>query len=219
MRVIAGEFRSRHLQSLPGTDVRPTPDRLRETLFNILAPRIEGSVFVDAYAGTGAVGIEAISRGAKQAIFIERNRQAIEAIQTNLKSLGIKGAGRIIKGQAALHLASIQADIVFLDPPYPLEAEYRAAMEVLAANPPSLVIAQHAVRYALPEQFDGLARTRIVRQGDNALSFYAPVSVPDRPAADRHDPAPEASPAAAPRPAESSPEPQASQAFPPASSD
>ena len=180
MRVIAGEFRSRVLQSLTGLDVRPTPDRLREALFNILAPRIRGSVFVDAYAGTGAVGIEAISRGAKQAVFIERNRQAIEAIQANLKSLGIKAAARIIKGPAALHLASIHADIVFLDPPYPLETEYRTAMEVLAANPPSLVIAQHSVRYALPEQFDGLGRTRVVRQSDNALSFYAPVNVPDR---------------------------------------
>jgi 16S rRNA (guanine(966)-N(2))-methyltransferase RsmD len=179
MRVIAGEFRSRQLQSLPGLDVRPTSDRLRETLFNILAPRIKGSVFVDAYAGTGAVGIEAISRGAKQAVFIERNRQAIETIQANLKALGIRGAGRIIKGPAALHLASIKADIVFLDPPYPLETEYQAAMDVLAANPPSLVIVQHAVRFALPEKFDSLVRTRIVKQSDNALSFFAPASGPD----------------------------------------
>lgn len=180
MRVIAGEFRSRHLQSLPGLDVRPTPDRLRETLFNILAPRIKGSVFVDAYAGTGSVGIEAISRGAKQAVFIERNRHAIETIQANLKSLGIRGEGRIIKGPAALHLASIQADIVFLDPPYPLESEYRTAMEVLGANPPALVIVQHAVRFALPEKFDSLVRTRVVKQSDNALSFYAPASGPGR---------------------------------------
>jgi 16S rRNA (guanine966-N2)-methyltransferase len=179
MRVIAGQFRSRHLQSLPGLDVRPTPDRLRETIFNILAPRIPGSVFVDAYAGTGSVGIEAISRGAKQAVFIERNRPAIETIQANLKSLGIRGEGRIIKGPAALHLASIKADIVFLDPPYPLESEYQAAMEALGANPPALVIVQHAVRFALPEKFDSLVRTRVVRQSDNALSFFAPVSGPN----------------------------------------
>ncbi|HVW08325.1 MAG TPA: 16S rRNA (guanine(966)-N(2))-methyltransferase RsmD [Bryobacteraceae bacterium] len=180
MRIIAGEFRSRRLQSLPGADVRPTPDRLRETLFNILAPRIKGSVFVDAYAGTGAVGIEAISRGAKQAVFIERNRQAVETIQANLKSLGIRGEGRLIKGPAALHLASIKADIVFLDPPYPLESEYAAAMEVLAANPPALTIAQHSVRYELPEKFDSLERTRVVKQGDNALSFYAAATDPNR---------------------------------------
>ncbi len=178
MRVIAGEFRSRQLQSLPGLDVRPTPDRLRETLFNILAPRIKGSVFVDAYAGTGAVGIEAISRGAKQAVFIERNRHAVETIQANLKSLGIRGEGRIVKGPATLHLASIKGDIVFLDPPYPLEAEYTGAMDVLGANPPALVIVQHAVRFALPEKFDSLVRTRIVKQSDNALSFFAPVSGP-----------------------------------------
>jgi 16S rRNA (guanine(966)-N(2))-methyltransferase RsmD len=178
MRVIAGKFRSRRLQSLPGLDVRPTPDRLRETLFNILAPRMEGSVFVDAYAGTGAVGIEAISRGAKQAIFIERDRRAVETIQANLKSLGIRGEGRIVKGRATLHLASIKADIVFLDPPYPLESEYREAMETLTANPPALAIAQHSIRYALPEKFDGLERIRVVRQSDNVLSFYAPASGP-----------------------------------------
>jgi 16S rRNA (guanine(966)-N(2))-methyltransferase RsmD len=203
MRVIAGEFRSRRLQSLPGLDVRPTPDRLREALFNILAPRIRGSVFADVYAGTGAVGIEAISRGAKQAVFIERNRHAIETIQANLKSLGIRGEGRIIKGPAALHLASVKADIVFLDPPYPLESEYQAAMEVLGANPPALVVVQHAVRFALPEKFDSLVRTRVVRQSDNALSFFEPAIGPDR-----HDQAPEASrassPEGMPRPAESS---------------
>lgn len=179
MRVIAGEFRSRRLQSLPGLEVRPTPDRLRETLFNILTPRIRGSVFVDAYAGTGAVGIEAISRGAKQAVFMERNRHAVETIQANLKSLGIRGEARVIKGPAALHLASIQADIVFLDPPYPLESEYRAAMEVMAANPPALVVAQHSVRSALPEKFETFERIRFVKQGDNALSFYAPANGPD----------------------------------------
>src|SRR5450432_378767 len=119
MRVIAGEFRSRRINSLPGLDTRPTPDRMRETLFNILAPMIEDAVFVDAYAGTGSVGIEAISRGARRAVFIEKDRGAVEVIKANLASLQIKGRGRIIRGAAALHLASIEADIVFLDPPYP----------------------------------------------------------------------------------------------------
>ena len=172
MRVIAGEYRSRRLLSLPGLDVRPTPDRLRETLFNILAPVIEDSVFVDAYAGTGSVGIEAISRGARLAVFIEKDRSAVEVIKTNLASLDIKARGRIIKGAAALHLASLEADIVFIDPPYPKDTEYQAALEVLNAKPPTLAIVQHAVRYAIRDEYDALIRTRTVKQGDNALSFF-----------------------------------------------
>src|SRR3954462_8567030 len=101
MRVIAGEFRSRRLLSLPGLDTRPTPDRLRETLFNILAPMIEGSVFVDAYAGTGSVGIEAISRGARHVVLIEKEREAVELIKANRASLDMKSKGPIIRGAAA----------------------------------------------------------------------------------------------------------------------
>src|SRR5215831_13756660 len=149
MRVIAGEFRSRRLQSLPGLDVRPTPDRMRESLFNILAPVIEGATFVDAYAGTGSVGIEAISRGAKLAVFIEKEKAAVEVIKANLASLGIKSQGRIIRGTASLHLASVEADIIFLDPPYPKETEYQTSLDVISAKPPALTIVQHAARYAI----------------------------------------------------------------------
>jgi 16S rRNA (guanine(966)-N(2))-methyltransferase RsmD len=180
MRVIAGEFRSRRLLSLNGLNTRPTPDRLRETLFNILAPMIEGSVFVDAYAGTGSVGIEAISRGAKLAVFIEKDREAVEVIKANLASLDIKSRGRIIRGAAALHLSSISndgAEIVFLDPPYPNDTEYQTALEVLSAKPPTLTVVQHSVRYAIPDEYESLIRTRTVRQGDNALSFFQPKSI------------------------------------------
>src|SRR5262249_51249679 len=98
MRVIAGEFRSRRLASVPGLDTRPTPDRLRETLFDILMHEIEGAVFVDAYAGTGAVGIEALSRGARLAVFLEKDKHAVEVIRENLAALKISGRARIIKG-------------------------------------------------------------------------------------------------------------------------
>ncbi len=93
MRVIGGEFRSRKMQSMPGDEVRPTPDRLRETLFNILGPSVEGAVFVDAYAGTGAVGIEALSRGARQAVFIEKNRKAANLIQSQSGGAGDREQG------------------------------------------------------------------------------------------------------------------------------
>ncbi|MGA2589140.1 MAG: RsmD family RNA methyltransferase, partial [Bryobacteraceae bacterium] len=92
MRVIGGEYRSRRLKTIPGLATRPTPDRLRETLFDILAGRVEGAVFVDAYAGSGAVGIEALSRGAARCIFLEISRKAVEAIRENLRALGIETA-------------------------------------------------------------------------------------------------------------------------------
>jgi len=181
MRVIAGEFRSRKLHSMPGDEIRPTPDKMRQTLFNILQTQIEGSVFVDAYAGTGAVGIEALSRGARYAVFIEKNRAAANLIKSNLSSLGVPGRARVIQGAAALVLsgpefAGMKADFVFIDPPYPREHEYRAALEGLEENPPKLAIVQHATRFALKEEYGPLHRTRIVKQGENALSFFTATS-------------------------------------------
>ena len=176
MRVIGGEFRSRRLQSMPGMDVRPTPDKIRQALFNILAPEIEHTVFVDAYAGTGAVGIEALSRGARHAIFIEKDRVAVQLIRVNLASLGIESRARVIQGSVALLLGAIEADIVFIDPPYPKEREYRAALEALAPNPPKLAIVQHSTHFALADDYGPLHRTRMAKYGDNALSFYRPTA-------------------------------------------
>jgi len=172
MLVIGGEFRSRRLQSMPGNDVRPTPDKVRESLFNILGQEIEGSVFVDAYAGTGAVGIEALSRGARHAIFIEKDRAAVNLIKSNLAALGTESRARVIRGPAALCLGGLDADIVFIDPPYPKDREYEAALEALEGKPPRLVIVQHATRFALADEYGPLHRTRIARYGDNALSFF-----------------------------------------------
>jgi len=173
MRVIAGEFRSRRIKSIPGLATRPTPDRLRETLFDILAPRIEGATFVDAYAGTGAVGIEALSRGARHAWFLEKNRAALDVIRENLASLEVERRATVVAGPVLLTLERHPADIVFLDPPYPLEREYTAALELLGQHPPKLAIVQHDTRLTLPEAQGALKRTRVVRQGDNALSFYS----------------------------------------------
>src|SRR5712692_3630976 len=130
MRVIGGEFRSRLLKSLPGLDVRPTPDRLREALFNVLAPRIEGAVFADVYAGTGAVGIEALSRGAARAVFLEQNRSAIRVIRENLRALGLEARAEVRHGGAAAVLPGIEANLVFLDPPYRLETGYELALRL-----------------------------------------------------------------------------------------
>src|SRR5512138_790695 len=101
MRVIGGELRSRRIASASGLDTRPTPDRLRESLFSILSPVIEGAVFIDAYAGTGAVGIEAISRGAARAIFIERARTALHVLRDNIAALKIADRAEVVVGKAA----------------------------------------------------------------------------------------------------------------------
>jgi 16S rRNA (guanine966-N2)-methyltransferase len=172
MRVIAGEFRSRRLTTLPGLDTRPTPDRLRESLFNILAPRIEGATFLDAYAGTGAAGIEAISRGAARAIFVEKSRAAVEVIRDNLHELGIESRAEVFTAKALTVLERVTADIVFLDPPYELEREYTQALDLLGARQNPLVIVQHSSRLGLEEGYGSLRRTRVVKQGDNSLSFY-----------------------------------------------
>jgi 16S rRNA (guanine(966)-N(2))-methyltransferase RsmD len=174
MRVIAGEFRSRRLKSIPGMETRPTPDRLRETLFSILALSIEGATFLDGYAGTGAVGIEALSRGARHVFFLERSRPAIETIRENLASLKAEARATVVPGMALLTLPRYPAGIAFLDPPYELEREYPAALDLLADGqaPPHLTVVQHPVRLALGDAYGKLRRSRLVKQGDNALSFY-----------------------------------------------
>ena len=145
---------------------------MRETLFNILSPRIEGTTFLDAYAGTGAVGIEALSRGAERAIFVEKNRAAVEIIRENLHSLGIENRAEVFTGKAWNVLERLAADIVFLDPPYELEREYGLVLETLGERKNLLVVAQHASRFSLADEYGAMKRTRLLKQGDNSLSFY-----------------------------------------------
>ncbi len=183
MRVIAGQYRSRILQAPRGLDTRPTSDRLRETLFNVLAPRIAGTLFLDLYAGSGAVGIEALSRGAREAIFVEQAEVANRAIRANLAALEIRGGYALeTRGVSAairrLAEADRQADLVFLDPPYAEVAEYEATLDLLGGAcvgllaPGALVIAEHEKRRDLEARYRVLVRFRVLKQGDAALSFY-----------------------------------------------
>lgn len=183
MRVIAGKFRSRQLLAPRGMATRPTSDKLRETLFNVLGARVSGVKFVDLYAGSGAVGIEAISRGAEFCWFAEKAAPAVAAIRANLRALKIaggyaiedRGVGRLLSG---LVKAGRVVDVVFLDPPYEAAEEYtrtmgflgEAAAEVLAQE--AVVVAEHARKAELGERFGELERYRVLEQGDAALSFY-----------------------------------------------
>lgn len=172
MRVIGGEFRSRRLKTLPGRAVRPTSDRLRETLFNVLGEEIIGKTFIDAYAGSGAVGIEALSRGAKRAVFLEKDRRAVAVIRENLESLGLEDRAEVVVRPAAEALPGVAGHIVFLDPPYEEAAEYDAALRAWGTSEPELVVAEHASRLELAAEYGRLRRVRVLRQGDSALSFY-----------------------------------------------
>src|SRR5712692_9463010 len=185
MRVIAGIYRSRILKSLKGLALRPTSDRLRETLFNVLAPNITGSRFVDLFAGTGAIGIEALSRGAAEVVFIENHAPAATLIRRNLESLGINTGVTVLAVDALRGLAMLAArkietahgfDYVFLDPPYAAAKDYSRVLEFLGtANllaPGGIVIAEHRRNFDLPEEPGALRRFRVLRQGDAALSFY-----------------------------------------------
>ena len=172
MRVIAGRFRSRKLKSVPGAAVRPTPDRLREALFNVLALRLAGTTFLDAYAGSGAVAIEALSRGAKHAVLIERSARALEVLRENIASLDLQSETTVVRGSAAVLLHNHPCDLAFVDPPYDQVDEYASAMNALASTPAQLVVAQHPSRMPLDETFGRLKKVRVLRQGDNSLSFY-----------------------------------------------
>jgi len=182
MRIIAGTFRSRPLKSLKGLALRPTSDMLRETLFNILGPRVQGSHFLDLFAGTGAVGIEAISRGAVSAVFVENHPVAVRLIRENLASLEIKSEARIIASAVTAAIAKLQKehaaifDFIFLDPPYASEKDYEAALRALGNSSliadSTMVIAEHHKSFELPALQSQFERVRILRQGDAALSFY-----------------------------------------------
>jgi 16S rRNA (guanine(966)-N(2))-methyltransferase RsmD len=150
---------------------------LRETLFNILAPRLAGSSFLDVCAGSGAVGIEALSRGATSATFIELSRRACTAIEENLRALGIES--EIIKGDAAVALKKLASmdrrfDLIFFDPPYE-SALYSRVMAMMASSdllePDGLLIVEHRAKLAI-EECGELRALRQVKQGESRLSFF-----------------------------------------------
>ena len=185
MRVIAGKFRSRPLQSLRGLDLRPTADRLRETLFNVLAAGsmsiFEGKVWLDLCAGTGAVGIEAFSRGAAQVYVVESSTAAAGLIRRNLASLEV-GTGfeiltdDVVRALRQLEAKKVTADFIFLDPPYRLEKIYGQVLQLLSQSsllrPETVVVTEHDKRFDPGDSFAPLLRYRKLEQGDAVLSFY-----------------------------------------------
>ncbi|HKH98076.1 MAG TPA: 16S rRNA (guanine(966)-N(2))-methyltransferase RsmD [Candidatus Sulfotelmatobacter sp.] len=192
MRVIAGKYRSRPLRSLRGMDIRPTSDRLRETLFNVVTAgnpaALEGSVWLDLFAGTGAVGIEALSRGAKQVCFVESSAAAANVIRQNLDSLDIGSGFKLYEEELPrafwrMEREHVAADVVFIDPPYRMKDAYKDTLRALAESPVvwamSMVIAEHEKKFDPGEEFGQLRRFRKLVQGSAALSFYRMASATD----------------------------------------
>ena len=177
MRIISGTHKGRRLEAPDWPGLRPTSDRLRETLFNILAPRIASARVLDGCAGTGAVGIEALSRGAAHVTFVERDPRAAALIDTNLKRCGVTDRYAIIRARFAGTERPPDGgrfDLVFLDPPYgadEMAAALAAAGPLIADG--SLLILEHAKRDAAPESSGALVRTRQIVSGDSALALYA----------------------------------------------
>ena len=181
MRVIAGNYRGRTLRSPPSMQVRPTSDRLRETLFNILAPRIEGTRFLDLCAGSGAVGIEALSRGAAHVTFVDRSRKMCGLIEANLDLCGVpEDETEVVMSEAAefLRRAATRGeqkwDIAFFDPPY--ATDYLPGLSAFGTgtllNEDGLLVVEHHHKNELKDAVGDIRRWRILKQGDSALSFY-----------------------------------------------
>jgi 16S rRNA (guanine966-N2)-methyltransferase len=230
MRIIAGRYRSRVLEAPAGMSTRPTSDRLRETLFNVLAPRLEGAAFLDLYAGSGAVGLEALSRGARSVVFVERAPAALKVLRGNLAALDVREGFRVEARSVGAFLRSAAAGpkpgpqaVVFLDPPYEASAEYERTLGLLGGstshprsqnrdlghpsdargplsigiprsqnrdlghpsdagelghpgsflNADAVVVAEHRRKEKLEDRYGVLRRTRVLEQGDAALSFYS----------------------------------------------
>lgn len=174
MRIIAGRLKGRRLEAPRGAGLRPTSDSLRETLFNVLGRLVDGARVLDAFAGTGAVGLEALSRGARHVTFVESNREAALLIADNVARCQVNEACMIVRDEFARARLG-RFDLVWLDPPYDarnLVGVLARAAEVVEAD--GLVVLEHSRRRATPEVAAHLTRTRVLVAGDSALSFFAP---------------------------------------------
>ena len=181
MRVIGGTYKGRKLKSPPSMQVRPTSDRLRETLFNVIAPRITDARFLDLCAGSGAVGIEALSRGASFVTFVDRSRKMCGLIEANLDLCRIPEEQTEVVNITAEEFLRRSTpcdglwDIIFFDPPY--AHNYIDILKLIAdrelLDRDGLLICEHHHKKELPDRLEGLTRTRVLKQGDSALTFYS----------------------------------------------
>jgi 16S rRNA (guanine966-N2)-methyltransferase len=186
MRIVAGKFRSRILAPVKDLELRPTSDRLRETIFDILGPRVEGAVFWDLFAGTGAVGIEALSRGARRVVLVEKHTPTVRLIRKNLELLKVRDGkdedveivcSDVLEALGRSGARGLKADLIFADPPYAREMLLEETLQIASQQsllaPGGAIMAEHSVKVVLPESAGRLRKTRVLEQGDSAVSFFA----------------------------------------------
>ena len=188
-RIIAGAGKGRRLKTAAGDATRPTGARVRQSLFDILAPLIPGCRFLDAFAGSGGVGLEALSRGASKVVLVDRGASAVEAAKENARMLASAGGEvQVFRQDARMAIGALgdqgmQFDVVYLDPPYASDL-YEPLLALLGDGPllaeDGVVVAEHFHKRALPETIGALIRTREKRVGDHILSFYRRASGADR---------------------------------------
>lgn len=176
LRVIAGRFRGRRLETVPGTAVRPTADAMRETVFNVLQSHVAGAVVLDIYAGTGSLGIEALSRGARRAVLVERDRRALEILRRNVAALGIDAEVEVVAADALRYLGRPHPepfDVVLADPPYAAEVEAAVLAGAAGAlGPAGVLVLQHPRRWQAPDEPAGFRTWRTKRFGDTTIDFF-----------------------------------------------
>jgi 16S rRNA (guanine966-N2)-methyltransferase len=180
MRIISGKYRGRKLLGPSGLELRPTGDRLKETLFNVFGSGVNGAVVLDVFGGSGAIGIEALSRGARQAVFIEKAASACRLIRRNAEMCGVSSGYRIVQQDVFMALRYLaregfKANIVFFDPPYDFQP-YGDLLDITFTRgllvQPARVVIEHHRKGVLPDSGKGYRRSRLIRQGDHCLSFY-----------------------------------------------
>lgn len=181
MRVTGGNERGRQLKAPPGSSVRPTSDKVKQALFNILGDRVAGAVFLDLFAGAGGIGIDALSRGAERAVFVDEARGSLAVVRQNIDDLGYgnRAVTVLSTAEAFLKKPSGHYDIAFLDPPY--ADNMQPLLELLASagvlKPDAIVVAEHMKKQPSPEKAGCLTLQRAARYGDTVLAFYTVKSV------------------------------------------
>lgn len=180
MRVVSGDAKGRPLKAVPGTSTRPTTDKVKEAIFSMIGPYFEGGTVLDLYAGTGGLGIEALSRGMEQAVFIDLDSKSIETVRTNLKSIGYADRAEVYKNDAGRALKALSKrdamfDLVFIDPPYRLKHgdELMLTMQQLnLLQDQATVVLEYESSYIYPEVFGNFKQIRKSQYGETAVSIY-----------------------------------------------
>jgi len=177
MRVITGTARGRKLKDLPGLDTRPTTDKVKESIFNIVQFDVEGRKVLDLFAGTGQLGIEALSRGAESCVFVDQSREAVKVIRENVKTTGFESQSRVVTGDAVSFLTSCREKfgLAFLDPPYASDLLDRALLkmseiDIMAEN--GIIVCESALDKVMPQLPAPYGMGRDYRYGKIKLTLY-----------------------------------------------